>query len=106
MCLMSSEYQEDYTLMIARGYQSDGDRDGALRNLLPLTVGSDPACEASSTQIDNVPAWVQELTERYRTRGAELEDICHLASLSAAFGRQIPGYGDRPGTVCDPFIAS
>ncbi len=112
MCQLSQEAKEDYTLMIARAYQadirlqisadSDEARNIALTRLLPLR--SDGENCATDPQIDNIPAWVQEVTERYRTEGAELEEICMLASLSASFGRQIPGYADRPGTVCDQFL--
>jgi hypothetical protein len=107
MCQLSEAHKEQYTLMVARGYQVDRDRDAALKRLLPLRAAEAEAClrDSTNTQIDNIPAWVQELSERYRTRGADLADICDLAALSAAFGRQIPGYADRPGTVCDQFHA-
>lgn len=107
MCQLSETHREDYTLMIARGYQSDRDRDAALQRLLPLSASNAEAClrDETTTQINNIPAWVQEVTERYLTRGADLQDICHLAALSSALGRQIPNYADRPGTVCDQFIS-
>lgn len=101
MCQLSESEREDYTLMVARGFKIEQDRDTAMRRLLPLNASNDEACQQSASQINNVPLWVQEVTERYRTRSAELRDICDLAALSAAFGRQIPGYADRPGTVCD-----
>ena len=103
MCQLSQDFREEYTLMVARGFKADGDRDSALRRLLPLRAEKSQDCmrDTASQQVDNVPAWVQEVTERYLSRGAELADICDLASLSAAFGRQIPNYADRPGTVCD-----
>jgi hypothetical protein len=105
MCQLAVEYQEEYTLMVARSFQAEQDRDKALNRLLPLRAANAETClrDSTNTQIDNVPEWVQEVTERYRTRGAALEDICDLAALSAAFGRQIPGYADRTGTVCDQF---
>jgi hypothetical protein len=105
MCQLASDYQEEYTLMVARGFRAEQDRDKALNRLLPLRAANADSClrDRTITQIDNIPAWVQEVTERYRTRGADLADICDLAALSAAFGRQIPGYADRPGTVCDQF---
>ena len=107
MCQLAEDYQEQYTLMIARGFRTHQDRDAALRRLLPLRSERVESCQrdATKTRVDNVPAWVQEVTERYRTRGADLADICDLAALSAAFGRQIPGYADRPGTVCDQFTS-
>ena len=107
MCQLSETDREVFTLMVARGFQADDDRDAALQRLLPLRASNADGClrDESSTQIDNIPAWVQEVTERYRTRGGDLESICDLAALSAAFGRQIPGYADRPGTVCDQFLS-
>lgn len=112
MCQLSEEAKEEYTLMVARAYQadlklqvsqtSDEARNIALTRLLPLR-SDDDIC-SNDPKIDNIPAWVQEVTERHRTEGAELEEICMLASLSASFGRQIPGYADRPGTVCDQFL--
>lgn len=107
MCQLSQDYREQYTLMVARGYQVDENRDSALRRLLPMRAENDSRCDGDlATEIDNIPAWVQEVTERYRTRGADIRDICHLAALSGAFGRQIPGYADRPGTVCDQYLPS
>ncbi|KAB2904486.1 MAG: hypothetical protein F9K27_08210 [Anaerolineae bacterium] len=113
MCQLSEEAKEEYTLMVARAYQadlqgqisqsSDEARNIALSRLLPLRSSNSENC-SGDPQIDNIPAWVQEVTERYRTEGANLEEICVLASLSAGFGRQIPGYADRPGTVCDQFL--
>ncbi len=113
MCQFSRENLEAYTLMVARGFRVDeahadpiSARDAALERLLPLNASNSPVCEAGQTsaQIDNVPAWVQEVTERFRTRGADLRDICDLANLSAAFGRQIPGYADgSPGSICNQF---
>lgn len=104
MCQLSERYREDYTLMVARGFQAAQDRNAAMRYLLPLSAENSESClRDGRQQIDNIPAWVQEVTERYLTRSAELRDICALARLSAAFGRQIPGYADRPGTVCDQF---
>jgi len=107
MCQLSEPEREEFTLMVARGFQADGDRDAALNRLLPLRATNNQIClrDATTSQIDNIPAWVQEVTERYRTRGADLRDICHLAALSRAFGREIPGYADRPGTVCDQFFS-
>lgn len=103
MCQLSENDREEYTLIVARGFQADRDTNAAMRRLLPLNATNSDTClrDASNAQIDNIPAWVQEVTERFLTRSAELSDICDLAALSAAFGRQIPGYADRPGTVCD-----
>ena len=103
MCQLSEDYREEYTLMVARGFRTEQDTAAAIRRLLPLTVDNSPAClnDTTSTRIDNIPAWVQEVAERYLTRGGDLQDICDLAALSADFGRQIPNFADRPGTICD-----
>lgn len=103
MCLLAEPHREEYTLIVARGFQTDQDRNAAMRRLLPLNADNSPMCEQNN-RIDNIPAWVQEVTERYLTRSADLRDICDLAALSSAFGRQIPGYADRPGTVCDQYL--
>ncbi|MFP4321336.1 MAG: hypothetical protein ACLFTK_02680 [Anaerolineales bacterium] len=113
MCQFSRDNLEDYTLMVARGFRVDQAadtsitaRDAALERLLPLNANNSTVCEngQSAVQIDNIPAWVQDVTERYRTRGADLRDICDLANLSAAFGRQIPGYADgSPSAICNQF---
>lgn len=105
MCQLSQAHREEYTLIVARGYQADRDTNAAIRRLLPLNADNSPAClnDDVDDQIDNIPVWVQEVTERYLTRGEDLRDICDLAALSAAFGRQIPNYADRPGTVCDQY---
>ncbi|NJL94335.1 MAG: hypothetical protein HC915_11745 [Anaerolineae bacterium] len=114
LCQLSRTHREDYTVMVARGYQgmlaqgidANEGRIAAMRNLLPLNADYDLACQqADENTIDNIPAWVQEVTERALSSGEDLQDICDLAALSAAFGRQIPGYADRPGTVCDQFHA-
>jgi len=112
LCQLSPEYREKYTLMVARSYQGmlaqnvppNEGRVVALNRLLPLNATNAEAClQNPDNQIDNIPAWVQEVTERYLSRGEDLRDVCHLAALSAAFGRQIPNYADRPGTLCDQY---
>jgi|GEM_PF-428818 len=105
MCQLADNYREEYTLMVARAYQADRDRDAALQRLLPLSTSTNETCLNNATsQINNIPAWVQEITERYLTRGSDVGEICHLAALSNAFGRPIPNYADRDGTVCDQYL--
>lgn len=70
-------HQDNYTLMIAAGYVHDGDITGAFERLQRLGV-------------DNVPAYVQDVTERYVTNSRELDDIQRLVALSEGFGRLTP----------------
>ena len=74
---LNPRYQETYTLMVAEGYLSDGDIEGALRRL-------------SALGVDNVPLYVQELTERYITTSRDVNDIRILVALSAGLGRLTP----------------
>jgi hypothetical protein len=63
--------------MIAAGYLADGDASGAVERLSVLGV-------------DNVPLYVQELTERYITNSRDIEDIRHLVALADGLGRLTP----------------
>jgi hypothetical protein len=91
MCQLSDDYQEDYTLMVARGYQQDGDLSKALDRLQPLRAVGIPECDdGRSYQIDNLPEWVQILTERYISQGADPALICQLVTLAEGFGRVTP----------------
>lgn len=91
MCQLDLRYQEEYTLMVARGFQQDGDIEAALERLRPLRVEGVEACEdGRSDAIDNILSWVQFLTERYISQSRDTEMICDLAKLSAAFGRLTP----------------
>jgi hypothetical protein len=74
---LAHSYRDDYTVMLAAGFMVDGDADGALDRLRRLGV-------------DNVPAYVQEITERYITNSRDLEDIRLLVNLSAGLGRLTP----------------
>src|SRR5262245_31720191 len=51
---LARRHQDDYTIMIAAGYLSDRDASGAVQRLALLGV-------------ENVPAYVQDVTERYIT---------------------------------------
>jgi hypothetical protein len=91
MCQLDRNYQEEYTLMVARGFQQDGDLEAALERLRPLRVeGIDVCADGRSDPIDNIPSWVQFLTERYISQSRNTDAICDLAELSAAFGRLTP----------------
>ncbi|MEL6310464.1 MAG: hypothetical protein AAFV98_09950 [Chloroflexota bacterium] len=74
---LARTHQDSYTVMIASGYVNDRDLTGALQRLQLLGV-------------DNVPAYVQELAERYITNSSELEDIRVLVALADGFGRATP----------------
>ncbi|MBI5931170.1 MAG: hypothetical protein HY862_17805 [Chloroflexi bacterium] len=91
MCQLSDQYQEDYTLMVARGYREDGDLNKALDRLQPLrAVGIAECDDGRSYQIDNIPEWVQVLTERYISQGADPSLIRDLVALAEGFGRLTP----------------
>lgn len=74
---LAQRHKDDYTVMIASGYLADGDAIGAIERLRVLNV-------------DNVPAYVQEITERYITNSRNLEDIKNLVALSEGLGRLTP----------------
>lgn len=70
-------HQDTYTVMIAAGYVNDRDITGAFERLQRLGV-------------ENVPAHVQDITERYITNSRDLDDIQLLVALSDGFGRLTP----------------
>lgn len=74
---LAVRYQDEYTVMIAAGFAVDGDVDAALDRLRHLGV-------------DNVPAYVQEITERYITNSRDIEEVRLLVSLSDGLGRLTP----------------
>lgn len=74
---LAPQYQEEYTVMIASGYVEDGDAFGAVERLRALGV-------------DNVPAYVQDLTERYITNSRDLQEIRLLVALAEGLGRLTP----------------
>jgi hypothetical protein len=91
LCQLSPNYQEEYTLMVARGYRKDGDLEKALERLRPLRVGDVVACDdGRAYKIDNIPDWVQYLTERYISEGAEPAKIRDLVALAEGFDRLTP----------------
>lgn len=95
LCQLDPAYQESYTIMVARGYRQDADdpgdaRDLAFERLQLLLSTNDPACAESTNSIDNVPLWVQTVTEKYISISADRSIIEDLVALSAAFGRVTP----------------
>lgn len=74
---LDQEHLDDYTLMIAYGYGADGDLNGAVDRLRKLNVPS-------------VPAYVQNITERFITQGRDIEEIRQLVTLAEAMGRLTP----------------
>jgi len=74
---LAQRYKDEYVVMVAAGYLDDGDLGGALERLRLLGVA-------------NVPAYVQEVTERYITNSQNVNDIRYLVALSEAVGRLTP----------------
>jgi hypothetical protein len=75
--LLAQRYKDDYTVMIAAGYARDGDVTGALERMRVL-------------RIEDVPAYVQEVTERFITNSRSIDDIRLLVTLSEGLGRLTP----------------
>ncbi len=74
---LAPRYQDDYTVMIAAGFAADGDLGGAVERLRVLGVG-------------NIPAYVQEVAERYISNSRAIEDIRVLVGLAEGLGRLTP----------------
>lgn len=70
-------HKEEYTLMIAAGYAADGDLSGAIERLRVLGVG-------------DVPAYVEQTTERYISNSRGVDDIRLLVNLASDMGRLTP----------------
>jgi hypothetical protein len=75
--------KDDYTVMIAASYQYDKDGLGAVERLYLLGV-------------DNVPEYVQNVTERFITNSSNVNDIRLLVNLSEGLGRLTP--------IMEPFL--
>jgi hypothetical protein len=65
---LAREYKDDYTVMIAAAFAHDGDLGGAIERLRVLGV-------------ENIPAHVLEVTERYITNSQNVDDIRLLVGL-------------------------
>ena len=75
--------KDDYTVMIAAGYELDSDGLGAVERLRRLGV-------------DNVPEYVQVVTERFITNSRDIDDIRLLVNLANGLGRLTP--------IMEPFL--
>ncbi|MDZ4768030.1 MAG: hypothetical protein SGJ24_02790 [Chloroflexota bacterium] len=74
---LSARHQDDYTVMIAYGFQADGDPGAALERLRPL-------------EFDNVPQHIQETAERYISSSRGVGDVRALVTLAEGVGRLTP----------------
>lgn len=74
MSELGQNYKDEYVIMVAKGYVVDHDVNGALERLRVL-------------EVENVPAYVQDVTERYISNSGDIEDIRLLVALSEGFGR-------------------
>lgn len=74
---LSTQHQDNYTLLVASGYVNDGDLRGAFERLQRLGV-------------ENVPEYVQDVTERFITNSRPLNEIQLMVALSEGFGRFTP----------------
>lgn len=74
---LAQRYQDEYIVMIAAGYLKDGDLGGAVERLRVLGVA-------------NIPAYVQEVTERYISNSRNADDISVLVALAESLGRLTP----------------
>jgi hypothetical protein len=75
---LASRYKDEYTVMIAAGYQLDHDPNAAIERLKPIV----------SSENVNIPVYVRDVTERYISgKGTGREaDIRSLVELSCALG--------------------
>lgn len=71
---LAREYKDRYTILIAGGYIADGDIHAAIERLRLLGE-------------DNIPEYVQRVTERYISNSADLNDIRYLVALAEGLGR-------------------
>lgn len=71
---LAQQYRDEYTVMVAAGYRADNDALSAIERLQILGE-------------DNVPLYVQEVTERYISNSRDINDIYHLVALSEGLGR-------------------
>ncbi|HEX3052380.1 MAG TPA: hypothetical protein VHP83_17095 [Aggregatilineaceae bacterium] len=71
---LDTRYQEEYTLMVAEAYQVDRDPVAARERLVALGK-------------ENIPDYVQDMTERYISQGKDLRTIQTMVALAEAMGR-------------------
>ena len=74
---LAQRFKDEYTVMVANGYVNDSDLTGALERMRVLGV-------------ENVPAYIQETTERFITNSRDVNDIRALVALSEGLGRMTP----------------
>lgn len=74
---LAERYKNEYMVMVASGFVKDGDLGGAVERLRILGVA-------------NIPAYVQEVTERYISNSQDAGDISVLVALSESLGRLTP----------------
>jgi len=74
---LGPRYRDEYTVMIAGGFMVDRDLTGAIQRLRVLG-------------IEDGPAHVQEVAERYITNSREVGDIRPLVALAEGLGRLTP----------------
>lgn len=74
---LAPEYRDDYTVMIAKGFQADGDAVGAVDRLRVLN-------------ISNMPEYIFQQAERYISISGDIADIQALIALSEGLGRTSP----------------
>jgi hypothetical protein len=75
--MLDQRYQDEYAVMIAQGFLAENDVTSALERLRLL-------------QVENVPAYVQDVTERFITTSRSIDDIRALVALSEGLGRLTP----------------
>lgn len=76
MQALAPRYQDEYTVMVAEGYLVDRDVEAALQRLAALNKA-------------NIPAYVQDLTERYISQ-SNFPAIPSMVALAEALGRLTP----------------
>jgi len=74
---LDERYRDDYTIMIAYAYLDERDTRAALERLRLL-------------ETENIPLYVQTVTERFISGSRGIEDIRALVTLSEALGRLTP----------------
>lgn len=74
---LDPKYRDDYTVMVAQGFQDDADTVGAIQRLRVLGV-------------ENVPEYVFQQAERYITNSRSPLEIQALIALSEGLGRTSP----------------
>jgi hypothetical protein len=74
---LAQRYKDEYTVMIANAYQSDSDLNSAFERMRLIGV-------------ENLPAYVQDTTERFITNSSDVNDIRALVAFSEGLGRLTP----------------